>query len=95
MLRPFNAAPHIVVTPTHNQITLLLVLNYDFAMLRIFLLFLETGFFLFLFFCCFGFFVLFCFVFGDRVSLYIPSCPGTNFVDQGGLEQRNLPASAS
>ena len=42
-------------------------------------------------------FVLFCFVlfFGDRVSLYSPGCPGTNFVDQAGLELRNLPASAS
>jgi hypothetical protein len=48
-------------------------------------------------------FVLFCFVlflfcfflFRDRVSLYIPGCPGTHFVDQAGLELRNLPASAS
>ena len=35
------------------------------------------------------------FVFGDRVSLYSPGCPGTYFVDQDGLELRNLPASAS
>jgi hypothetical protein len=46
------------------------------------------------------FFVLFCFVFlflvfRDRVSLYSPGCPGTHFVDQAGLELRNLPASAS
>jgi hypothetical protein len=40
-------------------------------------------------------FVLFCFVFWDRVSLYSPGCPGTHFVDQAGLELRNLPASAS
>jgi hypothetical protein len=42
------------------------------------------------------FFVLFCFVFvfQDRVSLYSPGCPGTHFVDQAGLELRNLPASA-
>jgi hypothetical protein len=40
-------------------------------------------------------FVLFCFVFQDRVSLYSPGCPGTHFVDQAGLELRNLPASAS
>jgi hypothetical protein len=43
----------------------------------------------------FGFllgFVLFCFVFQDRVSLCIP---GTHSVDQGDLELRNLPASAS
>jgi hypothetical protein len=33
------------------------------------------------------------FVFRDRVSLYSPSCPGTHFVDQAGLELRNLPAS--
>jgi len=31
----------------------------------------------------------------DRVSLYSPGCPGTHFVDQAGLEFRNLPASAS
>jgi hypothetical protein len=34
-------------------------------------------------------------VFRDRVSLYSPGCPGTHFVDQGGLELRNPPASAS
>ena len=33
--------------------------------------------------------------FRDRVSLYSPGCPGTHFVDQAGLEPRNLPASAS
>ena len=27
--------------------------------------------------------------------LYSPGCPGTHFVDQAGLELRNLPASAS
>jgi hypothetical protein len=46
-----------------------------------------------------GFFVcfVFCFVlfFRDRVSLYGPGCPETHFVDQAGLELRNLPASAS
>jgi hypothetical protein len=26
---------------------------------------------------------------------YSPGCPGTHFVDQAGLELRNLPASAS
>ena len=36
-----------------------------------------------------------CCFFGDRVSLYSPGCPGTHFVDQAGLELRNLPASAS
>jgi hypothetical protein len=40
-------------------------------------------------------FVLFCFVFWDRVSLYSPGCPGTLFVDQAGLEFRNPLASAS
>jgi hypothetical protein len=45
------------------------------------------------FFC---FCVLFCFVvFRDRLSLCSPGCPGTHFVDQGGLELRNAPASAS
>jgi hypothetical protein len=40
-------------------------------------------------------FVLFCFVFRDRVSLCSPGCPGTHSVDQAGLELRNPPASAS
>jgi hypothetical protein len=45
----------------------------------------------------FGFFFvcLFVLVFQDRVSLCSPGCPGTHFVDQAGLELRNLPASAS
>jgi hypothetical protein len=34
-------------------------------------------------------------VFWDRVSLCSPGCPGTHFVDQAGLELRNLPASLS
>jgi hypothetical protein len=34
-------------------------------------------------------------VFRDRVSLYIPGCPGTHTVDQAGLKLRNPPASAS
>jgi hypothetical protein len=41
------------------------------------------------------FFFFFFLVFRDRVSLYSPNCPGTRFVDQAGLELRNLPASAS
>jgi hypothetical protein len=40
-------------------------------------------------------FVLFCFVFRDRVSLYSPGCPETHFVDQAGPELRNVPVSAS
>jgi hypothetical protein len=48
------------------------------------------------FFSFFLFFFVFCFLFfGDRVSLYSSGCPGTHFVDQAGLELRNLPASAS
>jgi hypothetical protein len=31
----------------------------------------------------------------DSVSLYCPGCPGTQSVDQAGLELRNSPASAS
>jgi hypothetical protein len=43
-----------------------------------------------------SFFFFFSFgVFRDRVSLYSPDSPGTHFVDQAGLELRNLPASAS
>jgi hypothetical protein len=38
---------------------------------------------------------LFLFLFRDRVSLCSPGCSGTYFVDQAGLELRNLPASAS
>jgi hypothetical protein len=34
-------------------------------------------------------------VFRDRVSLYSSGCPEAHFVDQAGLELRNLPASAS
>ena len=34
------------------------------------------------------------FGFSRRVSLCSPGCPGTHFVDQAGLELRNLPASA-
>jgi hypothetical protein len=44
----------------------------------------------------FLFFVFFLFlVFRDRVSLCSPGSPGTHFVDQAGLELRNIPASAS
>jgi hypothetical protein len=49
--------------------------------------------FFFFFVCLFVFF--FVFVFGDRVFLYRPGCPGTHSVDQAGLELRNPPASAS
>ena len=48
--------------------------------------FLKTGFLWF--FCLFV-------CFGVRVSLYSPGCPGTHFVDQAGLELRNLPAFAT
>jgi hypothetical protein len=41
------------------------------------------------------FFFFFFLVFRDRVSLCSPGCPGIHFVDQAGLELRNLPASAS
>jgi hypothetical protein len=47
---------------------------------------------LFWFLFSYSFFFL---VFRDRVSLYSPGCPGTHFVDQAGLELRNLPTSAS
>jgi hypothetical protein len=40
-------------------------------------------------------FVLFVFVFRDRVSLCSPGCPRIHSVDQAGLELRNPPASAS
>jgi hypothetical protein len=41
------------------------------------------------------FLFLLLFVFRDAVSLCSPGCPGTLFVDQAGLELRNLPVSAS
>jgi hypothetical protein len=41
------------------------------------------------------FFFFFFLVFRDRVSLCSPGCPGTQSVDQAGLELRNPPASAS
>ena len=56
-------------------------------------MFLGVGFVFFLSFFFFFFFFFFL-VFRDRVSLYIPGCPGTHFVDQAGLKLRNLPASA-
>ena len=40
-------------------------------------------------------FLLLLLLFWGRVSLCSPGCPGTHFVDQSGLELRNLPASAS
>jgi hypothetical protein len=40
-------------------------------------------------------FLLFVLFFETRVSLCSPGCHGTLFVDQAGLELRNLPASAS
>jgi hypothetical protein len=40
-------------------------------------------------------FIPFFLVFQDKVSLCGPACLGTHFVDQAGLELRNLPASAS
>jgi hypothetical protein len=47
------------------------------------------------FFVCFVLFFGFGFFPQDKVSLCSPGCPGTHFVDQAGLELRNLPASAS
>jgi hypothetical protein len=49
-----------------------------------------------LFVCYFVCFILFYFVlfFRAKVSLYSPGCPGLPFVDQAGVELRNLPASA-
>jgi hypothetical protein len=41
------------------------------------------------------FFVFVFLVLQDRVSPCSPGCPGTHFVDQVGLELRNLPASTS
>jgi uncharacterized membrane protein YagU involved in acid resistance len=46
-------------------------------------------------FVCFRVFVCLFVCFRDRVSLCIPACPGTHFIDQADLEFRNPPASAS
>jgi hypothetical protein len=56
----------------------------------VFVFVVVEAFFVFCFCFCFCFFF-----FRDRVSLYSPGCSGTHFVDQAGLELRNLPASAS
>jgi hypothetical protein len=46
--------------------------------------------------CCFGFFVLFCFVLFFVTGFPLCSgCSGTQSVDQAGLELRNPPASVS
>jgi hypothetical protein len=58
------------------------------------LLLLFVLFYLFIYLFWFGL-VWFGLVFQDRVSLCSLGCPGTHFVDQVGLELRNLPASAS
>jgi hypothetical protein len=42
-----------------------------------------------------GFFFFFFFGFLRQGFLYSPGCPGTHFVDQAGLELRNLTASVS
>jgi hypothetical protein len=54
--------------------------------------------FLFIFYFIITFLFVYLFVFAffrDRVSLCSSGCPGTHFVDQAGLELRNLPGSAS
>jgi hypothetical protein len=40
-------------------------------------------------------FVLFCFVFRDRLSLCSVGCPGTHSVEQAGLKLKDPSASAS
>jgi hypothetical protein len=52
----------------------------------------STFIFVIYFICIYLFIYLF--IFQDRVSLCSPGCPGTHFVDQAGLELRNLPVSA-
>ena len=71
----------------------ILTIAYKYMMWRFWNLpfFSLTHFFRFV--CSFCF-VLFCFLW-HGVSLHSPGCPGTYFVDQSGLELRNLPASAS
>jgi hypothetical protein len=44
---------------------------------------------------CILFIYLFIYLFFETGFLYSPGCPGTHFVDQAGLELRNLPASTS
>jgi hypothetical protein len=77
-----------------SWLCLMIICNYfgvPFSFLFFSFLFFSFLFFSFLF---FSFFLLL-FFFRDRVSLYSPGCPGTQFVDQAGLELRNPPASAS
>jgi hypothetical protein len=60
--------------------------------------FLVFGFwflvFVFVLFCVL-FLFCFCFCFETGFLCIAPGCPGTHFVDQAGLELRNLPAFAS
>jgi hypothetical protein len=49
----------------------------------------------FVYLLCIYYYVLFCFVFQDKVSPCGLGCPGTHSVDQAVLELRDLPASAS
>jgi hypothetical protein len=44
---------------------------------------------------CYCYYYYYYLVFRDSVSLCSPGCPGTQSVDQAGLELGNLPASAS
>jgi hypothetical protein len=71
------------------------------AILAIYILSRDNGIFLFLFLFFWGggiylfFFILFFLGFFKTGFLCSPGCPGTHFVNQAGLELRNLPASAS
>jgi hypothetical protein len=49
----------------------------------------------FLFYLFIYLFIYLFWYFRDKIFLYCPGCPGTHFVDQAGLELRNLHASAS
>jgi hypothetical protein len=84
------------ITGYSNSYCFSLGLNIIFSMQSIHLMRLSTD--VFWRCCCclvLFWFVLFCFVFRDRVSLCSPGCPGTHFADHAGLELRNPPASAS
>jgi hypothetical protein len=109
LLSPSIVPPQYILTPpdlkleTSNErehvIFVFLCLDNLINMTDSSFIYLATNFMIWLFFtveqypivcmCHFFFFSW------DRVSLYSPGCLGTHFVDQAGLELRNLPASAS
>jgi hypothetical protein len=91
-----NSGPELLTIDTLQCCTLLDELDHIMRKYLRHTCFVSLWFLFFAFFLfVFCFFVCLFVCFPDRVSLYSPGCPGTHFVDQAGLELRNLPAFAS